>query len=366
MRNHSGPTAYGVYHNMNVVIRAGGVGTRLWPLSRQARPKQFHSLVDEATLFRSACDRASSLVDSDAQIFVSCAADLDTLVLEQGSEISPFNIIREPCSRNTGPAMCLEAAVLETRLGLDEVIFSIPSDDFIGNTDAFTLAMAHASSFVTHTQQWLVTPCVPAARVDTGFSYVEPGQLIHQGPGGGFYEIKSWTEKPSNADCVSMVNANVHSWHVGMYMYQLGNMIALWEEFHPDVLKVCRALARDLPGAREAYAKLQSETVEAMITKKSDMVAMFVASDVEWSDVGKWHVIKRLLKGDLTSNVMRGQVFAHDMSDSLVYGQKDKATAVIGLDNVVVVDTKDGLLVAAADRSHEIKEVLSRMKPEYQ
>jgi len=351
---------------MNVVIRAGGVGTRLWPLSRKAHPKQFHSLVDDTSLFRGAVERAFSLVDDPTNIFVSCDESLDSFVSKQAPEISEFNIIREPHARNTGPAMCLEAAVLETRLSLDDIVFSVPSDDFIGNSDAFTLAMAHASSFLSHDPKWLVTPCVPASRIDTGFSYVEPGESVHQGPGGGFHKIKSWTEKPNQDACTTMVNGGQHCWHVGMYMYQLGNMISLWEELHPELLDVCRRLARDIAGARDAYAALKGRSIEAMITSRTPHVAMFAARDVEWSDVGKWHVVKRLLKGETSSNVMRGSVFVQDTRDSLIYGQPEKATAVIGLDNVVVVDTKDGLLVAQADRSHEIKDMLQNMKEIHQ
>ncbi len=343
---------------MNVVVRAGGIGTRLWPLSSASHPKQFHSLVDDETLFRAAIDRAFSLADSPDNVFVSCASSAEEFVKEQATELSSYNIIREPCGKNTGPSMCLEAAVLETRLSHDDVIFSIPSDDFIGNADAFTLAMAHAASFVDSTENWLVTPCVPAARVDAGFSYVEQGEMVHQGPGGGFFGIKSWTEKPGSDACATMVNGGQHFWHAGMYMYKLGHVLALWEQLHPDLLRVCRELARDLPGAREAYNNLDAASVESLLTRRADCVAMFVARDVGWSDVGKWHVVKRLLKGDSTSNVMRGDVAVRDTSDSLIYGQKDKKTAVIGLDNVVVVDTKDGLLVAHADRSHEIKQIL--------
>lgn len=350
---------------MYVVIRAGGVGSRLWPVSRRTQPKQFHALIGEQSLVRDAYERAFAVVGNADHIFISCAESAVELLQTLVPEIDVANIIVEPFGKNTGPAMCLESAVLETRIPEESVVLSIPSDDFIGKIEPFVRAMQFASQYVAQNPGRVIAPCAPSLFPDCGFCYVEPGDVLHQDEQGALYNVKGWVEKPSVERCQQLIDAGTSFVHMGMYVYQLGAMVATWENLHPGLLHVCRLVARDAMGAVEQYEKIVPASVEALIAQNNSRVAMQVLPDVGWSDVGKWHVVHRLRAETGDANVLQGNVFSRDTKKSLVYGLDDKATVVIGLDEVIVVDTKDGLLVAHANRSDEVKELLGGMHERY-
>ncbi len=347
---------------MYIVIRAGGMGMRLWPLSRPDCPKQFQKVLSSKTLFRETVERLLLLELDATHIFVSCNKSHRRIVQEEAPEIPADNIIAEPALRNTGPAMCLETAVLKTRIPGDEVVLSVPSDDYVRNGDAYRAAMHQVAEVIKDNPAWVYTPCTLPLSPDCGYSYVRAGEELAPLQCGVLCSVGEWIEKPDAQTCAKIIATPSLGVHIGMYMYVLDTMYELWGEYHPAMRAVCDDVALNLSGAIPRYEQLPSLTVERMLTSISSSVVMNVLRDIGWSDVGKWHAVRRILQPQ-GGNAVRGHARVKDTTNTLISTHKGKTVITIGIDNMVIVDTPDALLVSVADRSHEVKEILEREHP---
>lgn len=343
---------------MYVVIRAGGIGKRLWPLSRRIKPKQFHRILSSKTLLRETYERMRALIESPENVFVSCAQDCKALVSQEIPEIPSYNIIAEPASCNTGPAMCLEAVVLSTRIPDDEVVCSVPSDDYIGNPEKFCAAMREAAIILKENPQWLYSPCVNPELPDTGYSYLRQGEELIPLAHGMLSTVTEWIEKPERVLCESLLSQNDVAVHTGMYMYVGNQFNKLWSTLHPLLYRVCTDVAAGHEGAEVSFRNLPPDSVETLIARRTGTLVMSIVNDVQWSDVGKWSKVKQLIAPG-AANITRGTVVLKNTSGSLIYGQKNKPIAIIGLKDCVVVDTGDCVLVASLDRVHEVSGILN-------
>lgn len=350
---------------MKIVIRAGGVGTRLWPASRQAEPKQFLNLITEKSLLRETVERILPMVQADRDLFISSTSNFVDRVLQEAPEVSGDAVIGEPSSRNTGPAICLECAFLENKLGKEEIIATLPSDDFISDPAAFRDLLRQAENFLKDNPEYILTPAVRPDEVDTGYSYLKEGKNLQQDGEEAIFEVVDWVEKPNDDFCRELIDSGVYYYHTGMYIWQLGNVLSLWERHNPEMLKVCReiiAKGLDTAEAGEMYQGLEKTSVESALTDRVDKIAMSVSNRIGWSDLGKWSKIKKYLKIDEAGNVIRGNVLALDSRGSMISAPDKKMIAAIGLDDMIVIDTPDALLICPEKRVEEIKAVIEELK----
>jgi mannose-1-phosphate guanylyltransferase len=351
---------------MKIVIRAGGIGTRLWPVSRQAEPKQFLKLFGDKSLLRETMERVMPMVEPERDLFISSTFNFTSRILKEVPEITAKQLITEPSSRNTGPAICLECAFLEKLIDKDEVVATLPSDDFISDAKAFRDLLLQAEKFLKQNPDYILTPAVLPKEVDTGYSYLKEGNNLQQDGEEAIFEVADWVEKPNYDFCKQLIDSGVYYYHTGMYIWQLGNVLGLWERHNPEMIKICREIvAKGLDKPEEIgemYNALEKCSVESALADKVGKIAMSVSNRIGWSDLGKWSKIKKYLTVDGDGNVLKGKVIPVDTTDSMILAADKKLIAAIGLDDMMVIDTKDALLICPEKRIEEIKKIIEKLQ----
>jgi mannose-1-phosphate guanylyltransferase/mannose-6-phosphate isomerase len=351
---------------MKVVIRAGGQGLRLWPMSRQAWPKQFQRVVGDTTMLRATWERVRQAVEA-TDIFVSVSRDLVAKLQEELPELLPSNIIAESSARNTGPAMCLEVAWLKQLFGDEEIIASIPADDYISDATAFHDLLKLSAGFIKDNPEHILTPAVRPEVVDTGYSYFKTGAGLAEAGEEAIYAVAEVIEKPEADYCQALIDSGDYYCHTGMYIWQLGNISRLFSQLQAEMWATCQQVAKlinsdELAQAARLYDALAKMSIESAITDKAPQVAMSVSSALGWSDLGKWHIIKKILSEE-GHNLTKGEVIVNDSRNNLIYNMSDKRVVVVNdVSDLVIVDTGDTVFVSSLKNSAEVKKCLDKLR----
>lgn len=341
-------------------ILSGGSGTRLWPLSRASYPKQFlGDLVGDHSLLQQSCFRSQG-ADFAAPSFL-CNNAHRFLVADQLQDIGIKwrSIILEPAARNTAPA-ALIAALKIAQVDEDELILLMPSDHVIPDIKAFqeTVACGVAAA----TAGYFVTLGVMPTRPESGYGYIET-----DAPDGPVRAVRRFVEKPDRETAQSYLEAGNYYWNAGIFLYSAKTMIAAFEAFAPAILQHCRdALAQaqeDLDFLRlgDAYGQCDSISLDYAIMEKSDNIKC-VPLETEWSDLGAWPAVWDHLDKDDKGNVSRGDVVFQNSNNSYAHSAQDICLTLLGVDDVMVVATRDAVLVSSKDRAGEVGEVVSKLK----
>lgn len=339
---------------LKIVIRAGGTGTRLWPLSTSDLPKQFVPVLSDKSLLQETFERVRTF--GIENIFVTTNARYIDIVKEQLPEMLVTNIIAEPLKRNTGPGVAFETAVLHGIFGdLNPIIASIPSDDFVGNPEAFAASIEKIAEYLEEHGRFIVMPLVTPAAVDPGYSYVRADFGANT-----CANISEWVEKPDAELCRSMIGTGTWFAHTGMYFWKLQTAVSMFENLVPGVwtrVKEIRdaVLSGNYEAALQAAHELPIISIESMVTKLYAAKAGFLADSWNWSDVGKWTVVKELMKTDEKRNAAsHNQVHFVNAHNNLVYGAAGKRVVCVGISDLVIVDRGDHLLVCRIEESGNI------------
>ncbi|MFV8781642.1 mannose-1-phosphate guanylyltransferase/mannose-6-phosphate isomerase [Microbulbifer sp. SA54] len=339
------------------VIMAGGTGSRLWPASRQLMPKQFLSLLGEHSMLAETLSRIEGMDSTDPIII--CNEEHRFLAAETMRQCGNENarIILEPVGRNTAPAIALAALTA----GPDAMLLVLAADHVIADHEAFRHAVAAATENATRNS--LVAFGVVPRSAHTGYGYIK-AESIH-GPSA----IKQFVEKPDKETAEQYLASGEYFWNSGMFMFRAETYLQELERYRPELLKSCHAamegasndmcFIRPEPNHFRACAE---DSIDYAVMEHTDK-AVVVPMDARWSDVGCWASIWDISPKDDQDNVFRGDVIAHDAKGCYIdAGQK--LVAAVGLDNIVIVQTKDALLVANRDRVQDIKSVVNRLKKE--
>lgn len=342
------------------VILSGGSGTRLWPLSRSLYPKQFLPLASERTLLQETLLRVAGGGGFAAPIVV-CNEEHRFIVAEQARlvGIEPQAIVLEPMGRNTAAAVAVAALMVAGRDPHAHLLV-MPSDHVIGLPEAFQAAIAAGS----RTEDRLVTFGVKPTRPETGFGYIEAGDAVDGDE--TVRTIRRFVEKPDAATAAEYVAAGSFLWNSGIFLLPAGTFLAELERLAPDVLKACKAAVageqRDLGFQRldrQAFAACPSVSIDVAVMERTDRGAV-VPVDMAWSDVGSWSALWEIAQRDADGNASSGPVFAVDTRDSYLRSA-GPVLATVGLDNVVVVATKDAVLVTSRDRAQDVRQAVDRL-----
>ena len=346
------------------VLLSGGSGTRLWPLSREAYPKQFLPLVGDDTMLQATWKRVAPLaslppivVANEAHRFLA-AEQLRVL------GVSTPLILLEPVGRNTAPAIA--AAALQAMAGGDDpVLVVLPSDHVIADADAFRAAVAAAS--VAAGQGALVTFGIVPTAPETGFGYIQ-AEDSDPGVAGGVRKVQRFVEKPDAATAQAYLDAGGYYWNSGMFVFRASRYLHEIERFRPDILDATRAAfaaaRRDGDFVRldsDAFAACPSESIDYAVMEKTD-AAMVLPVDIGWNDVGSWSALWDVAARDGDGNAYRGDVIAVDSRNS--YAHARRLVALVGVDDLIVVETDDAVLVAHKDRVQQVKDVVAQLKSE--
>lgn len=354
-------------NNIIPVIMCGGSGTRLWPLSRAQFPKQFLPLVNDTSMLQDTLARLPS--QHQAPVFI-CNEDHRFLVAEQVKQMNntKTTILLEPKGRNTAPAVAL-AALNALTDNEDAVLLVLAADHVIKETEKFHQAVDVAT--VAAVQGKLVTFGIVPTHAETGYGYIQKGsrQAAQQDcqPENDIYQVAKFVEKPSIETAQGYLDSGDYLWNSGMFLFKASRYLEELEKFRPDILSACRAsMAKveiDLDFTRpdrESFLQCADESIDYAVMEKTED-AIVVPLDAGWSDVGSYSALWEVCQQDAQHNVIKGDVIAHDTSNSYIHSQ-NKLIATLGVDNLVVIDTPDAVLIANKDKVQNVKEIVNELK----
>lgn len=346
------------------VILAGGNGSRLWPLSRQSYPKQFLALdgQDQGTMFQRTLARLQGLEHS--QPMVVSNQNHRFIVAEQlrVAGVGSRRIILEPLARNTAPAITL-AALDACSTGEDPILLVLAADHHIHNEEAFRAAIQVAQ---VHAEAGrLVTFGITPTHAETGFGYIQCGAAIDQG---GF-AIAAFKEKPSQEMAEQYLASGTYLWNSGMFMFRASAFLAEMQQFRPEMLAACRVAldqaevdSHFLHIPAQQFALCDDESVDYAVMEQTS-AGLVVPLDAGWNDLGSWAAIWDVGPHDADKNRLEGDVMAFNTRNCLVQSHH-RLVATIGLEDLIVIETKDAVLVANKHDSQQVKDVVKRLQAE--
>jgi len=337
------------------VIMAGGSGTRLWPLSRAAHPKQFLRLHGEDTMLQATVKRLSGL-DIQASITI-CNEEHRFFVAEQLREIDKLgSIILEPVGRNTAPAIALAALTAKD----DPLLLVLAADHVIQDEAAFREAVIRAIPLAEAGK--LVTFGIVPTQPHTGYGYIKRGKDI-----GEDFEVDAFVEKPSSDIAQDYFSSGDYYWNSGMFLFRASTYLEELKKFRPDILEQCQGSVMDVKTDldflridKDMFESCPAESVDYAVMEKTSH-AVVVTMDAGWSDIGSWSSLWDISEKDSEGNSTHGDVILHNTRNSYVKSD-NKLVAVIGVDDLVVVSTKDALMVAHKDSVQDVKMITESLK----
>lgn len=347
------------------VILSGGAGTRLWPVSRLAFPKQFAALLDEKSLLQHTVSRACGLPTAQAPIIVSSEEHRFIIVEQlQQMHIDQATIILEPCGRNTAPALAL-AAMHAIAAQPEAVLWVLPADHVI--TDLDKLYMAAVLAYEQAQQGRLVTFGVVPLRPETGYGYIRAGASIAVNQ---VYQVEKFVEKPALETAKSYLASGKYYWNSGMFMFRAADYLSALEIHAADIFTACRTAflqttkdANFLRIDKTAFSACRSESIDYAVMEKITNAAVVPLLESGWSDVGSWDVLADLGLADHKGNVTVGDVVVENVNNSYIHATH-RMVAAVGMDDHVVIETKDAVLVAHKNACQDVKKIVGQLTQE--
>ncbi len=349
---------------MKIVILAGGVGTRLWPRSRQNKPKQLLNLAGERSMLQETADRVRPLVDAD-DVFVVTARPYVRAAAQQLPDVPRANILGEPLGRGSGPAIGLAATYLAG--GADDVLAFLPADHFIARPQEFRRALLAAETVAR--DGYLVTLGIRPAAAFTGYGYIQQGDRLAEYPGFPVYKVARFAEKPDQATAEQYVQSGQYSWNAGMFVGRAKTFLEEIALHLPELagqlatIQVALGSSKERPLLNAIWPQVKPITIDYGVMEKTQRAAV-IPVDIGWSDVGDWASLADVLPADAAGNVVRGQHLGLDTANCLIQGSEKRLIATIGLRDLVVVDAGDAILICPKSRSQEARSIVERLKAE--
>ena len=338
------------------VILSGGSGTRLWPLSRSGRPKQMLALTGDETMLRQTARRVGDPRLYRAPLVV---ASEDQAGSVEAALEGVARLILEPCARNTAPAIALAALAVAP----EDVILVLPSDHLIRDVEGFGAAVRGGFPFAR--EGWIVTFGMTPDSPETGYGYIRRGDPI----GEGIWAVDRFVEKPDAAAAANYLSQGGYDWNGGLFLMRAGTLIDGLARHAPEILDAAR---RAWSSRREegrvvrpdpyAFAEAPSLSIDYALMEKAERIAVIPVS-VGWSDVGSWAALHALADKDDSGNALTGDVIAIDTAGCLIRSD-GPLVAALGVKDLVVVATRDAVVVIPRDRSQEVKTIVERLNRE--
>lgn len=354
---------------MNVygVIMAGGGGTRFWPLSRQAKPKQLLNLSGKEVMVNETIDRLANTAKKEDIFIVTNKTQAVTMKEVTKGRIREDHILAEPAARNTAACIGYAAMEIVKKYG-DGIMVITPSDAFIKDTEEFTRILGVAVKEAEEHDTLVtvgITPTFPA----TGYGYIKYDSKGNDGSDieSESKKVQEFKEKPDLETAKAYVASGNYAWNSGMFIWKASTILKNFENFLPDIYKdVCKigdAMNTEAESAviEEVYPQIQSISIDYGIMEKSQDV-MVVPAEFGWNDVGSFDMLKVMHEEDEKGNVSVGNCVNIDTTNSVVYSGSGRLVTTLGLDNVVVVETEDGIMVCSKDRVQDVKKIVDELK----
>lgn len=347
------------------VIMAGGTGSRLWPMSRELYPKQFLRLYGEQSMLQETVTRLNGLGASEP--LVICNEEHRFLVAEQLRQINRLskNIILEPVGRNTAPAITL-AALSAIDEGSDPLLLVLAADHVIENPEAFHQAVQNAIPFAE--QGKLVTFGIVPTGPETGYGYIQRGVELGSNSE-SIYRVQRFVEKPNLPTALQYLETGEYYWNSGMFLFRAKRFLEEMATFRPDILQAClKAIETMEPDEQQNFIRVDKESFSACPDESVDYAVMekttdaiVVPLDAGWNDIGSWAALWDVNNKNTAGNAVTGDVFTHNAENCYI-NTDEKLVAAIGVENLVIVNTKDAVLVIDKSQVQDVKKVVEYLK----
>ena len=348
-----------------VVILAGGSGTRLWPRSRQALPKQFLDLTGQGTMLHETYARLAPLVPAERMLVITNQQYVE-LARQQLPELPPEHIIGEPAPRGTAAAVGL-GAVMAQHLRPDAIMASVHADHLILKPERFRAALTAAAEVAARGA--LVTLGIQPTFAHTGLGYVEHGPALPPAGDHPVYRVVRFTEKPDLPTAERFLAGGRHSWNSGLFTWRVDRILEEFSQHMPALYAGLAEIGRaqGTPSADAAlqriFPDLPHQTIDYGIMERASDIAVLPV-DIGWTDIGSWSTLLEVLEPDDAGNVVRGPgpAFTLDTRKTLIYTAAGRLVAAVGLEEMIVIDSGDALLICPKDRAEGVRQVVDWLK----
>jgi len=346
--------------DLYAIIMAGGIGARFWPRSKKKSPKQLLKIIGENTMIQETFKRLNGLVPKENILIVTNESQRPGIA-EQLPEIPSENIIVEPFGRNTAACIGLASVIIQKR-SPDAVTFVMPADHIIRDSESFINTLKIAAQF-SYQNQALVTIGIQPTKPETGYGYI---QIDEDSGKNNVFKVLTFAEKPNYDTAVNFIKSGDFLWNSGMFIWKIDTILNEIKRFMPDLYEGLSQIKDHLNDPdfsnilSNIYGQLRSISIDYGIMEKSDRVFL-VRGQFSWSDVGSWEAVYELSEKDQDGNVKVGTVYTDMAMDSYIYSP-DKFTAVIGLDNIIVINCNNALLVCKRDKAQDVKNIIDYLK----
>ncbi len=350
--------------NVYAVLMAGGVGTRFWPRSRSRTPKQVLNIVGEKTMIQATVERVNGLVDA-SNIMVVTNADQKDLIHQQIPSLQDNNFILEPVGRNTAPCIGL-AAIHIVHQDPSGVMVVLPADHLVTNVEEFRTVVQKGARFVFENDGLLtlgIEPHYPA----TGYGYIQRGEPVQELNGHTVYAVKTFAEKPNYETAVRFIESGDFYWNSGMFIWKAATILKEIEEKLPEIYEGLMEIRAAIgtpqyeQTVNDVYERIRGISIDYGVMQSAENVYV-IPTDMGWNDVGSWQTVYEISPKDKNENArVSRELIAIDSRGSYVYAP-EKLVALVGVNDLVVVDTGDALLICHRDRAQEVRDVVEELK----
>ncbi|MBN2208159.1 MAG: mannose-1-phosphate guanylyltransferase [Candidatus Coatesbacteria bacterium] len=351
---------------MFAVIMAGGSGTRLWPQSRKRSPKHLLSLVGGKTMLEMTFDRIADVIDP-SNVLVVTLAEQAAAVRECIPAIRPENVIAEPVCRSTAPCIGLAALVARERCANASMVV-MPADHIVSDNRRFQDVVKLAAHMLDDRPESLITIGITPRRPATGFGYIKKGQAIAERGQDGFtcFRAQGFVEKPPLSRAREMIANGGYLWNAGVFFWRADTILRRIEHYLPELGAALAALSSELGSERfdglltELYERITPISIDYGIMQKAEQV-LVIESDVGWDDVGSWASLANIWPADETGCASNCQLITVEARNCTAFSAR-RLVAIVGLEDVVVVDSDDAVLVCKKDRAEDVREVVQELE----
>lgn len=348
--------------NLWAIILAGGYGTRFWPLSRRKRPKQFLPIISDKSMIQETIDRIFPIV-SPERIVVIAPKDLITTTRKEIFKYKGIRIVEEPSGKNTAPSIILACSYI-SRLEEDSTVIVLPSDHYIGKKEEFLKAV-NASFHLSQELESLFTFGIKPTSPETGYGYIQINrEKLHSYDGEKFFEVLKFVEKPSKDVAEEYLKSGDYFWNSGMFLWKISVFRDALKRFAPEYFEIYEDLERVSLNQKgkllEIWDRVKPLSIDYALMERANSILM-VRAEFEWSDVGSWNSLYQIWGVTSDENSLKGDVYTMDSSGCLVYSDK-KMVSLIGVKDIIVINTEDALLVCHREHSQKVKDLVETLK----
>lgn len=344
------------------LIMAGGKGTRFWPLSTEEKPKQFLNLVGENTMIQMTIDRISKIIPIE-RIFICTGEKYVDLVKEQTPQILNENIIIEPEGRNTAPCIALSAMYINRKFK-DANMVVLPSDHLIQDEEKFNKILLDASNFVNNNKEAILTLGMKPSRPETGYGYIKWESKFLDSENCSIYKVDSFKEKPNLETAQEYISNGSYLWNGGMFIWNINNIIAQIKKYcfstYEALKDIYKCNEEDIQEfINNNYTKTDSISIDYAVLEKSNSIYV-IPSEIGWDDIGTWKSVERYKDKDSYNNIIDGDIKLFKSRSNIAIN-KSKKMIMIGIDNIMTLETDDSIYIVHKDYIDNLKDYKNKL-----